>query len=207
MKSPEAEKAMTAFFEELKAGKMQAGIQLDLVDAMQTNGSDALRTQLETYQKSRGADSLAAAFTDALVAGGNVRRGRDVFTDHPAAQCVRCHAVGNQGSDVGPNLAGVATRLSREQILQSLLEPNAAIATGFGTVSVTLKNGDKVDGTLREETESQITLMIGAPPVERKIAKTEIASRTNPVSAMPPMGVLLKPREIRDVVAFLGMLR
>ena len=207
MKSAEAEKAMTAFFEELKAGKMQPGVQIDLVDAMQTNGSDALRTQLEAYQKSRGADSLAAAFKDALVAGGNPRRGRDVAAEHPAAQCVRCHAVGNQGSDVGPNLAGVATRLSRELLVQSLLEPNAAISAGFGTVSVTLKNGEKVDGTLRGETDSQITLTTGTPPVERKIAKTEIASRTNPVSSMPPMGALLKPREIRDVVAFLGMLR
>ncbi len=49
--------------------------------------------------------------------------------------------------------------------------------------------------------------MAGTPPAEQRIPKTEIASRRNPVSAMPPMGAILKPREIRDLVAFLGMLK
>jgi hypothetical protein len=47
----------------------------------------------------------------------------------------------------------------------------------------------------------------GTPPVEQRIAKTDIASRTNPVSAMPPMGSLLKPTEIRDLVEFLSRLK
>jgi hypothetical protein len=50
-------------------------------------------------------------------------------------------------------------------------------------------------------------IVAGAPPVERRIAKTEIAQRTNPVSAMPPMGALLKPREIRDLLAGLSTLK
>jgi quinoprotein glucose dehydrogenase len=207
LKTSEAEQALTGYFEQLKAGTLPPAVQLDLVDAMQTNGAAPLQSQLEAYQKSRGADSLAAAFKDAIFAGGNPRRGRDVFTEHPAAQCVRCHAVGNQGSDVGPNLMGVATRLTREQILQSLLEPNAVVAAGYGTVSVTLKNGDKIDGTLRQESDAEVLLMAGTPPAERRIAKTEIASRTNPVSAMPPMGALLKPREIRDLIAALSTLK
>jgi quinoprotein glucose dehydrogenase len=207
LKSPEAEKALTSFFEELKSGKMPAAIQLDLVDAMQSTGSAALRAQLEAYQKSRAADSLVTAFKDAILTGGNPRRGRELFAEHPAAQCARCHAVGPAGSDVGPNLGGVATRLSRDQIFQSLVEPNAVIAPGFGTVGITLKNGQRVDGTLRDETATHVTIMTGTPPAERRIEKSEIAQRTNPVSAMPPMGALMKPRELRDLVAFLGMLK
>jgi quinoprotein glucose dehydrogenase len=41
----------------------------------------------------------------------------------------------------------------------------------------------------------------------QRIAKTDIADRTNPVSAMPPMGLILKPREIRDLVEFLSTLK
>jgi quinoprotein glucose dehydrogenase len=207
MKTSEAEKALAGYFEQLKAGTLAAPVQLDLVDAMQTSGAASLQSQLEAFQKSRGADSLAVAFKDAILAGGNPRRGRDVALEHPAAQCVRCHAVGNAGSDVGPSLMGVATRLSREQLLQSLLEPNAVVSPGFGTVSVTLRDGAKVEGTLRQETDTEVVLMAGTPPAERRIAKAEIGSRTNPVSSMPPMGALLKPREIRDLVAFLGMLK
>jgi hypothetical protein len=47
----------------------------------------------------------------------------------------------------------------------------------------------------------------GTPPAERKIPKAEIASRTDPVSAMPPLGLILKPREVRDLVEFLAALR
>ena len=50
-------------------------------------------------------------------------------------------------------------------------------------------------------------MLTGTPPVERRIAKADIAERTNPVSAMPPLGLILKPREVRDLVEFLAMLK
>jgi putative heme-binding domain-containing protein len=108
---------------------------------------------------------------------------------------------------VGPNLSNIAATLTREQLLDSLIEPNKRIAPGYGTVGVTLRNGQRVDGTLREETDTHVVLMTGDPQVERRIAKTDIAERTNPVSAMPPFGLILKPREIRDLVAFLSVLK
>jgi quinoprotein glucose dehydrogenase len=101
----------------------------------------------------------------------------------------------------------VATRLTREQILESLLEPSARIAPGYGTVGITLKNGTRVDGTLRDETDTLVVLMAGTPPAEQRIAKTDIAERTNPVSAMPPVGLIVKPREVRDLVAYLSTLK
>ena len=207
LKSSEAEQALGGFFDELAAGKMAPAVQLDLVDAMQANGSPALAARLETYQKSKSVPSLVLAFRDALLQGGSVNRGRDTFVENLAAQCTRCHTVRNAGSDVGPNLTGVATRLTREQILESLLDPSARIAPGYGTVGITLKNGKRVDGTLREETATDVVIVAGTPPAEQRIAKSEIAERTNPVSAMPPVGLIVKPREVRDLVAYLSTLR
>ncbi len=207
LKSADAERALDGFFDELAAGKLAPAVQLDLVDAMQASGSAKLQERLDAYQKSRGADTLVMAFKDAALAGGNVGRGRELFVEHPAAACTRCHTVRNAGSDVGPNLTGVATRLSRDLILESLVDPNAKVAPGFGTVAVTLRNGQKVDGTLKEETAAELVVTTGTPAVERRIAKTDIAERTNPVSAMPPVGAILKPREVRDVVAYLATLK
>ena len=207
LKSSEAEKALGGFFDELADGKLPPPVQLDLVDAMQANGSPALTARLEAYQKAKGADSLTLAFRDALLQGGSAERGRDTFVQNPAAQCTRCHTVRNAGSDVGPNLTGVATRLTRDQLLESLLDPSARIAPGYGTVALTLKNGQKVNATLRDETATDVVVMAGTPPAEQKIAKSEIAERTNPVSAMPPMGLIVKPRDVRDLVAYLSTLR
>ena len=87
------------------------------------------------------------------------------------------------------------------------MEPNARIAPGFGTVNVTLHSGERLVGMLRTETATDLVLVSGSPAAERRIAKTDIASRTNPVSPMPPFGQILKLREIRDLVEFLGTLR
>ena len=101
----------------------------------------------------------------------------------------------------------MGTRLTRDQLLDSLLDPNARIAPGFGTVSITLRNGQRIDGTLREETPTAVVVSAGTPPTDQRIATSDIAGRTNPVSAMPPVGLILKPRELRDIVAYLSTLR
>jgi putative heme-binding domain-containing protein len=207
LKSSDAEKALGSFFDDLVGGKLAPAVQLDLVDAMQANGSPALAARLEAYRKTKSVDTLVLAFRDALLQGGSVERGRDTFVENAAAQCTRCHTVRNAGSDVGPNLTGVATRLTRDQILESLLEPSARIAAGYGTVGITLKNGKRVDGTLRDETPTDVVVVAGTPPAEQRIAKSEISDRTNPTSAMPPVGMIVKPREVRDLVAYLSTLR
>jgi quinoprotein glucose dehydrogenase len=177
------------------------------VDAMQVNGSPALEARLEAYRKTRSAPSLVLAFRDALLQGGSASRGSETFVQNPAAACTRCHSVRNAGSDVGPNLTDVGSRLTPEQILESLLEPSARIAPGYGTVGISLKSGQRVNGTLREETPTHVVVVTGTPAAEQRIAKSDIAERTNPVSAMPPVGLVLKPREVRDVVAYLATLR
>ena len=41
----------------------------------------------------------------------------------------------------------------------------------------------------------------------QRIQVADIATRTNGVSAMPPMNLLLTPREIRDIVEYLASLK
>jgi putative heme-binding domain-containing protein len=207
MKSAEAQRLLGTFVDDLVAGKIAPAVQIDLVDAAQSSASPPLLAKLDAYAKARGADSLAAAFREALIRGGDVQRGQRIYADNAAAGCPRCHAMYGQGSDVGPDLSKIGGTLSRDQLLQALLEPSARIAPGFGTVGVTLRSGQRIDGTLREETGTHLVMVTGTPPVEQRIAKAEIADRTNPVSAMPPLGAMLKPRELRDLVEFLAVLK
>ena len=80
---------------------------------------------------------------------------RRVVFQGASSQCTRCHNFGmGPGANVGPPLRGVASRLTREQLLEALVDPSARIAPGFGPVQVTLKNGQSVFGTLREETDA-----------------------------------------------------
>ncbi len=208
LKSGEAEKALGVVLRRARRGQDRAG------RAARSRGRDAgervagaRRPGSRRIRRRSRRTASSLAFREALLQGGSPDRGRETFVENPAAQCTRCHTVRNAGSDVGPNLTGVATRLTRDQILESLLEPSARIAAGYGTVGITLKNGKRVDGTLRDETPTDVVLSAGTPPAEQRIAKAEIAERTNPVSAMPPVGLIVKPREVRDLVAYLSTLR
>jgi quinoprotein glucose dehydrogenase len=207
LKSPASEQLLGSYLEKVSTGDVPLAVQLDLVDAARSNGSATLKARLDSYRQARSAPTLAAAFRDAMIAGGNARRGGETFFGNPAAGCPRCHTIGTDGSDVGPNLTHIGTTLSRDLLLQALLEPNARIAPGFGTVSVTLRSGESLNGTLRSETATDLVLVSGTPAVERRVSKAEIASRTNPVSPMPPFGETLGLRELRDVVEFLSTLK
>ena len=130
-----------------------------------------------------------------------------MLSQNPLAECTRCHAIRGRGADVGPELSKIGATLTRDQLFEALVEPNKRIPPGFGTVGVTLKNGDRVDGTLKDETDTEIVVVTGTPATPRRLKKSDIAERTDPVSAMPPLGLLLKPREVRDLIEFLSGLR
>ena len=63
--------------------------------------------------------------------GGNAKEGADLFKNHPAAACIRCHSVGEEGSNVGPSLTGIGNRTSRDYLLEALVDPGKTMAEGY----------------------------------------------------------------------------
>ncbi len=45
--------------------------------------------------------------------------------------CSACHDLEGSEADIGPDLAGIAGRMSREAIMEAILDPNAEIAEGY----------------------------------------------------------------------------
>jgi hypothetical protein len=82
-----------------------------------------------------------------------------------------------------------------------MIDPDAEIAAGYGTIEVTRKDGTRASGLCLDSSTAGVTLEVGraAPLV---IPRSEIASETRPVSGMPPMGLGLPPRALRDVIAY-----
>ena len=207
IKSGESRKALAGYFDALEAGSLATSLHIDLVSAIQADGSRSLTRRLDEYQRKQQADALIKAFRAAALEGGDARRGQQVFGQNPLAECTRCHAIRGRGADVGPELTRIGRTLTREQILEALTEPNARIAPGYGTVSLTLKDGTSVGGTLREETDTELVIAAAAGEEPRRVPKAAIAERSDPVSGMPPLGLVLTPRDVRDLVEFLSALR
>ena len=151
-----------AFFDELVAGKLPPPCNWIWSMRCRRTASAALQARLEASQKARSAREPRRRVP--RCAAGRAAApdpGRTRSSSIPRRQCTRCHTVRNAGADVGPNLTGVAQRLTGAQILESLLEPNARVAPGYGTVGVTLRNGQRVDGTLQEETATHVRPSVG----------------------------------------------
>lgn len=70
------------------------------------------------------------------ITAGDAMRGEELFRNSPVAACAACHKVGGVGGDVGPILDGIAIRSDKNEILQSLMEPNAVLAKGYEDLKI-----------------------------------------------------------------------
>ncbi|MBI4600437.1 MAG: HEAT repeat domain-containing protein, partial [Planctomycetes bacterium] len=212
LEDPRADSVLGRWLKRLREGSVPLEVQLDLLEAAAQRG--ALRDEVAAYGASRSPESAAAIpaaspiarYRDCL-AGGSAVRGRSVFFQKREVECQRCHKAGRNGGDVGPDLAGIGTRETREHILESIVAPNAKIAKGFETAALVTKDGKVVVGVLKAEDESalQVVTAEGALLV---VPKDEVGERSSAVSAMPEDLVKhLTRRELRDLVEYLAGLQ
>jgi len=132
IRSPQAEAEMVRLASALRDGTLEPALQLDVAEAAMAVA--ACQPILEAWRaKVASKDPLAASLIS--LEGGDVERGRRIVTGHVGAQCLRCHALGGGGGHAGPSLEGVATRHDRRGLLESLVNPNARLAAGFGPTS------------------------------------------------------------------------
>jgi putative heme-binding domain-containing protein len=196
------EPILLGLIDRMAAKTLPPSLALELNEAIDSTKSAPLIAKLAPF---RSTGMTVADYQDALF-GGDRQAGRRYFMTNSTGQCVRCHAIGGQGGEVGPSLTNIGNVLTRDQLLQALIEPSARLAPGFGSVMLTLADGQVVNGILMQESGHELVLKTTeAEPL--KIAVSRIAKRENMPSSMPPMGYLLSKREIRDVVEFLSNLK
>jgi putative membrane-bound dehydrogenase-like protein len=199
---PAAAELLGKIYRELAENRLDPAVRLDLTEAIAQHGDPELNRLLTDYEADMG-DSLGLL---ALAEeGGDAQRGQYIFYRNESAQCVRCHAVFEYGGNVGPGLNGIGSMLSHRQLLEALVLPSARLAPGYETVLVTKTDGEMLSGVVLERSPDELKLRIGKEDI-LTLADAEIAETESLPSSMPTMVGKLTPREIRDVVAFLGSL-
>ncbi len=135
---------------------------------------------------------------------GDAERGKKLFLDVKGLACTKCHAVAGEGGKVGPDLAGIAIKYKKEDLMTSVLEPSKVIAQGYETIVVTNTRGKTLTGVFKGETGDAVSLM-DAEGKLHTIPKKEIDERSfSPISTMPnglSDGMTLQ--DFADVIAFL----
>ena len=116
-----------------------------------------------------------------------------------------CHKLGDAGVTFAPHLNQVAARLTREQIIKSILEPGAEITKGNETVIIETKDGETYTGLVAEETAGQIKLRVGADAVQT-IPKGAIQKRDTAKNSGMPLGLeqTMTRQEFVDLIEFLA---
>lgn len=201
IRSEPAHELVARLLGDLSADRAPAALHLEILEAADKHkGAAGVAEALD--RRPSAEVGTVEAYLECLE-GGDPRRGERVFRNHQTATCLRCHALGGTGGDAGPALDGVGTRHDRRALLESLIEPAAQLADGFGSIVFRTRDGTLVQGLVLEET-AEVVRVKDADGVVHALIPGTIESRSEPTTSMPSMAAILNRRQIRDVVEFLA---
>ncbi len=138
---------------------------------------------------------------------GDVASGRKLVQDRKSLPCLTCHIIEGEGADVGPNLAGIAAKYGREDLVESLLYPSKRILDGYKQWLIVTTDGDVINGIIRAETADEVTFVDAAG--ERRFKKSAIKSRRESAMSLMPSELNggLSLQEFADVIAYLESMK
>lgn len=132
---------------------------------------------------------------------GDAAKGQASF----APLCGICHQVNGVGIDFGPDLSDVGLRKTKENIIESILDPNKVLEPGFESVLIKLESDETYMGMITGETDSEVTIkaMGGA---KTTVKKADIVSRTKQPMSLMPVGLYraFTTDDLVNVVEFLA---
>jgi len=138
---------------------------------------------------------------------GDAAHGAEVFARADVG-CIKCHRVNDKGVDLGPALSEIGTKLGKDALYESILEPSAGIAFGYENWQLTLKSGDDVSGIITSETPDELTIK-DATAIPRRIKKSDIVTRQKSKLSLMPAGLqqTMTTQELVDLVEYLSSLK
>jgi putative heme-binding domain-containing protein len=137
-------------------------------------------------------------FVAALAGPRDLKRGHEIFVQ----ACTPCHRIGNEGTDLGPDLFG-QLGMAEESLLKDILMPNERIRPGAETILVQTRDGGAMTGLLKSEGATSLTLAQPNGLEHVLLRKDIIGVRRLATSLMPSFAEGLKPSDVADLLAWL----
>jgi putative heme-binding domain-containing protein len=139
--------------------------------------------------------------------GGDAVRGRALFASARVA-CMTCHAIGNQGGKIGPDLTRLGAIRSGRDILESILFPSSTFAQGYEPFLLETNDGEEHSGVVVEQDERHVLLRTTAGK-ELNLSKATMKELRRASLSLMPEGLesAMTEQELRDLLAFLQSLK
>jgi putative membrane-bound dehydrogenase-like protein len=138
---------------------------------------------------------------------GDIAKGKAV-AERVESSCVTCHRIGAAGADFAPALSEIGSKLPKEQLYDSIINPNAGISMGFETTQLTMKDGAVGLGIVRSETAEDLVLALPGGASNR-FSKNQIAKRERLPASLMPSGLnqALTQDDLVNLVEYLASLK
>ncbi len=161
--------------------------------------------KLEAIKRSWNEADLREFLQEVTTVGDPVR-GEKVFR-RPDQLCLKCHAIGGAGGQVGPDLSSIGAAAQVDYLIESLLLPSKAIKENYHSLLVTTNKGNQFTGIKIRETPTTLYLRTDQDQ-EVAIPIKDIDEREPSKSSLMPEGLIdpLTRKELADLVRFLSEL-
>ncbi len=172
-----------------------------LLSAFNSDIREAMSVSLDNEQ---GFQNLSTVLEKLDHNQGAANRGSEIFSTH----CASCHQVNGQGTNFGPDLSEIGSKLAKKALLASIAQPSAGINFGYEGYSVHLKDGVIHTGFIASETpESLILRTMGG--LSRDLDREDIASIEPLNQSLMPAGLHLamSEQELVDLISYLETLK
>lgn len=137
-----------------------------------------------------------------LAASGNVEKGKVLATGY----CTACHKIGSEGIDFGPALSQIGTKLSKEALINSIINPSEGMGFGYETQLVKFKDGKEIRCIVNSKTENHLIVKLVGSGEQTIYNLADINTITQLSESLMP-AFPLSEQELVDLVSFLEGLR
>jgi len=140
----------------------------------------------------------------ALEHAGSAERGQRLFFDQNGLGCIRCHSLGGEGTNIGPDLTLIGAQFPRATLIEHVLYPSRVVREGYQQIIIETRDGETSSGLLKAENAETITLMTAEARLQ-SIPKNSIINRTMSKLSLMPEGlqVGLTLEQFADLISFL----
>ncbi|GAB3898097.1 c-type cytochrome [Larkinella knui] len=158
------------------------------------------RARVLLTKRDKQRDEVIKQYQTSLDLAASPEKGALVFQQN----CALCHQIGSTGGIAfGPDLATIRNRRPAS-IMGDILNPNLSIADGYDLWTITLKNGETLQGLIPTETPTALTLR-NQGGQETTIARQDIESlKAMNMSAMTAgLEKQINPQQMADLLAYI----
>lgn len=187
-------------WEEFKANRIPAEYVETALNILKRTWHGDIRNEVNKIVATTGGQTINVE--NILKGNGDFIAGKEVFTTY----CITCHEAKGSGVDFGPGLSQIGNKLSRQGLLNAVINPSEGVGFGYETQEITMKNGDVVQAIVTSKTE--IELMVKYPGSAsvtilklKDVAKIEQKKE----SLMPKFA--LSEAELKNLVSYMETLK